>query len=404
MARDEDLFADPAVGKGKSNQYEIDLSSLPKNAPEAESGPEDPEWDLNATEVPNRNRRDNYANQEPVEERPRRPQQNRMDRGEDDSRNPDPRDRRRGGRPEPTFDEVDSDEEMLDDDDVMDDSGDKPKSRFSLPEKYQFNALKTQFMELDKKKKILVGGASIALLIIVIIIIVSVIGSITGGSKDKAPDKPTVTTSQPSKSSAPKPSKSTVAADWTPLLTTSVGKFGTTVDGMQMTAQSIKCDVAAKDMNGASVKASNGAWCQLDFTAKNVSGSILTLSTQRFSIISEANKSYNGNSQYGDVGGSNVISKLAADESVTGTVYFDVPVNTVVTDIKMATFGNGGSPIVVKVASEPTVSPSATPSTPATAEPNPTATSEAPVATTPPTSDTPKSSNCEGLFSLCDNQ
>jgi len=352
MAREDDMFADPAVGSGKPNRYENDLSNIP-TSPQQPSGREDSDWDVSANGDPRRQ----PERSEPSEfgrgsSLPQGARAERFDREQ------------RGSRDLPRqedFDEM----ERADDDEDYQDGDDKPLSKFSP------KVLIPKFLELDTKKKAMVGGAAVVLLIIVIVIISSITSSI--GEAISKPAPVTEQTSTPQETATPKPAPS-AATEWSSLLTTKVGKAGVTVDGVEMTAESIECDIEAEDKNGASVESENGTWCRLDFSATNLSSSIVTLATQRFMVVDIYGENiYYGSTAFGDVGGGNVIAKLSPQESVTGFIYFDVPAETEISEIQMATFGNaGGSPIKVTVknqkssdkpteTSTPTPSPTDTP-------------------------------------------
>jgi hypothetical protein len=390
MARNEDPFADPSVGNGQPNQYEIDLSSLPRNAVE-DNSPEDPEWDLNATELPRRAASDTspeYA------EEPEQPAPSRPERFDPESSN-----ERESGRPERTgrterpprrgpmpFEDREDDEEVDDEDSDQPDDSDST-SKFAFLSRLNPKPLVDKFQGLDKKKKIMVAGAAVILLIIIIVIIVSAVGSIASalsGDNSKDDDKPKPSASASVDPTA-EPSAKPVPEDtntWEPSLAVKVGETGVTIDGVEMTAQSVKCDVAVSDSNGAPLESKGGAWCQLDFDAKNISNSVITLNSQRFSLTATDGTVYTGNGDYADIGG-NVIAKLASDESLSGSVYFAVPTATKAASVQMSTFGNaGGGPIVVSVsdavAPAPVPAPEPAPSTPTEEAP-----SEEPEGTSP---------------------
>jgi hypothetical protein len=384
MAKNEDPFADPSVGNGQPNQYEIDLSSLPRNAVE-DTGPEDPEWDLNATELPRRAPSDTspeYAEepeQSPAANRPERfdPEgSNEREFGRSERPGRAERPSRRGPMP---FEDREEDNEEVDDEDSdqLDDSD--STSKFAFLSKLNPKPLVDKFQGLDKKKKIMVAGAAVILLIIVIVIIVSAIGSIASAlssddSGDSNKPKPSASASV---SPTTEPSAKPVPEDtntWEPSLAVKVGETGVTIDGVEMTAQSVKCDVAVSDSNGAPLESKEGAWCQLDFDAKNVSNSVITLNSQRFSLTATDGTVYTGNGDYANIGG-NVIAKLASDESLSGSVYFAAPAATKASSVQMSTFGNaGGGPIIVSisdaVAPAPAPIPAPAPSTPAEESPS----------------------------------
>jgi len=368
MAKEDDLFADPAVSGGKPNRYEVDLSNIPTSPREInERETEDPEWNINATGVPRQQpqpREQPRSREEEFQGRPRgeqggyRSEEFESRDGRPNRGRPDVDD-----RPNGRYQDSDDDEYTDDDDDMGDDKA---------PFKFSPKVLIPKFMELDNKKKAIVGGAALIAIIIIIVIISSIISSISEAVNQPTPVTSPSATSEPQESSTPDPVPP-VETEWEAILSTTIGEAGVTIDGAEMVAESIKCDVDATDKNGTPVEAENGSWCRLEFSAKNVSSSVLTISSQRFVIFDISGEtSYLGSTRYADVGGGNVIAKIAPQESVSGFVYFDVPTGTKVSEIQMSTFGNtGGSPIKVTVQSKEDVDEEPDPDGTATPTPTP---------------------------------
>ena len=236
----------------------------------------------------------------------------------------------------PAFDEEDDDEEY----------DDQPQGRWAF---LQPRNIIPWFMEQPKNRKMLIAAGALIVVIVILSIVANGLSALTAPPAEEPEPEQTQVVEQPEQPEPTEPPPPPPAQnEWEPALSAEVGGFGVTVDGMRIEIRDIECDVVAEDRSGEIVDSELGSWCVANFAAKNVSNDILTISSERFSVLDIfGEEEFFGHYRFGDVGGGNVIVKLVPNESTAGFVYFEVPIGTQLSQLAFTTFGNvGGTPVI----------------------------------------------------------